>query len=566
MAMFSKFLPLVGQLKAASRADVQRDVQAGLTTAVMLVPQGMAYAMLAGLPPIIGLYASVIPLVIYGLFGTSRQLAVGPVAMVSMLVAGGVSVVATPGTPEFVGFALLLALMVGVFQLGMGIARLGFLVNLLSHPVVSGFTSAAAIIIGLSQLQHVLGFKIPASHHPHEIVLHALEGAHQTHAPTVALALVSIGVLLALKRWNPRFPGALVVVVASSLVVWGIGLDQAGVRVVGTVPAGLPGLSVPSVDVAALIALLPAAITISLVGFMESVAVAKSFARRNRYEIDTNQELVGLGLANLGAAFTSGFPVTGGFSRTAVNAQAGATTSLAGIVTAAVVALTLLLLTPLFYYLPQAALAAIILTAVVGLIDVAEVRHLWHVDRADLALLALTFVITLLVGVEQGIGAGVAGSILWFVARNSVPHTAVLGRVRDDGVYRNVLRFPEARTFSGVIILRVDAPLFFANARHVKRTLEALESELDAPLTAVVLDMESVTAVDSSAVAMLDEALDDYQRRSVRLVLAGLRGPVRDALARARLTDRLGPGGLALRVDDAVRAVSFGDVPLATPA
>ncbi len=551
LSMLTRHVPLLAQLRDQP-GTWRDDLIAGLTTAIMLIPQAMAYAMLGGLDPIIGLYASTIPLVVYGLLGTSRQLAVGPVAMVSLLVASGVGGL-TNDPVTYTALAALLALMVGLMQWGMGMARLGFLVKFLSHPVIAGFTSAAALIIGLSQLKHVLGVDIPRSHHVHEILLGAIERASAIEPVTLFISVASVATLVALKRWAPRFPRFLVVVVGGALAVWGLGLDDR-VAIVGSVPSGLPGLSLPALDVGSVVDLLPTAITIALVGFMESISVAKNFARQNGYAVDADQELEALGLANVAGSMISAYPVTGGFSRTAVNAQAGARTGLASLVTAGVVILTLLFLTPLFTFLPKAVLAAIIMTAVFGLVDFAEARHLWKVSRPDLALMGLTFVATLLVGIEQGILVGVASSLLWFVWRTSQPHVAVLGQLPGTTVYRNVDRYPEAETTAGVVAIRVDAALYFANTAFLKRTVaQTLEGQ---DVEHLVVDCKGIGSVDAQALSTIEEIIADLDARGINLWLAGVRGPVRDAFASAGITDRVGAEHFVERVHEAVvRAV-----------
>jgi SulP family sulfate permease len=546
-------IPFLGWIGTYPRKHLSDDITAGLTTAVMLIPQAMAYAMLAGLPPIVGLYASTLPLVVYSLMGSSRELAVGPVAMVSLLVATALTPLAEAGSPDYVAYAIVLALLVGVMQLAMGLLRAGFLVNFLSHPVVSGFTSAAALIIGFSQLKHLLGVNIPRSHHVHTIVIAAVQRVSEIEPVTFVIGAGSIAALMAMKRYVPRWPRALIVVAVATTAVWLFGLQAHGVSIVGDVPAGLPDLAMPKLSGDRIGALLPTAIIISLVGFMESISVAKAFASRGRYQIDANQELVGLGLANVAAGVFGGYPVTGGFSRTAVNAQAGARSSVAGLVAAGIVILTLLLLTDLFFYLPNAVLAAVIMTAVFGLVDLHEVAHLWRVDRADLALLALTFVATLLLGIEAGIGLGVGASLLWFVVRTTRPHTAVLGRIPDTTQYRNVDRFPEAIPTEGVLVVRLDASFYFGNVQFLEQTLARLLAA-DPDVHTVVIDASSINRLDSSADTALHAIADDLQTRGIALALAGTKGPVRDTMARSGLAARLGAAATHLSVHDAVLA------------
>ena len=550
-----RFVPILGWLPTYRRAALRGDLSAGLTTAVMLIPQAMAYAMLAGLPPIYGLYASVVPLVAYAVFGTSRELAVGPVAMDSLLVAAGVGAIAAQGSPEYLAYAVLLALMVGALQVAMGALRLGFLVNFLSQPVISGFTSAAALIIGLSQLRHLLGINLASANLLHEIAVDAARHLHETHPLTLAIGAGAIALLTVLQRLRPRLPRALIVVVLGTLLVWLLRLDQHGVKVVGEVAAGLPRLSLPAIDLDAARQLLPSALAIALVAFMEAISVAKAIALRKRYEVDPNQELIAIGAANLAAGLFRGYPITGGFSRTAVNDQAGATTPLASILTAAVIAVVLVALTPLLYYIPTAVLAAIIMTAVFGLIDVKQVRHLWRVKRSDLALLLLTFAAVLGLGIQAGILVGVGASLLWFVVRTTRPHYAVMGRVPGTTAYRNLRYAPDAVTTPGVLVLRIDAQFYFGNVTFLRETLRDLEAAQPAPLRAVVLDASSVNDLDSSADAALHEIAADYARRGVRLLLAGVKGPVRQVMLRSGLFARLGVDAFYLSVHDAVESL-----------
>ncbi|MEF8797468.1 MAG: solute carrier family 26 protein, partial [Salinivenus sp.] len=551
MTFLRNFLPLLSQLSDYGREKLRGDLSAGLTVGVMLIPQGMAYALIAGLSPIYGLYASLVPLVVYAVFGTSRQLAVGPVAMVSLLVAAAVAPIAEGSPQLYVGLAVLLSLMVGVLQFGLGVARFGFLVNFLSHPVLSGFTSAAALIIGLSQLKHLLGIDLPRSNFIHEILWTAAGRLGEVHPLTLLLGLGSIVLLVGLRWWSQSLPGALVAVVLTTVVVWALGLDEQGVAIVGSVPEGLPPLSMPPLDWGYARQLAPSALAIGLVGFMESIAVAKVYAGRHRYEVDANQELIGLGLANIAGAFVSAYPTTGGFSRTAVNDEAGARTNLAAIFSAGIIALTLLFLTPLFYYLPKAVLAAIIMVAVAGLVDWDEARYLWRVDRRDFGLMVLTFVATLTLGIEQGILVGVIVSLIVIIYESSTPHTAVMGRLPDTETYRNLKRNPEAMTRSHVVVLRMDANLSFANVSTFQDLVLDLDVN-DPALEAIVIDMYPVNQIDSTATHTLRDVIETCRRSGVRLYLAGVKGPVKDVLDAAGLSDDLGEERFFLEVHDAV--------------
>jgi len=555
MQRLRQFVPLLDQLADYEQEQLQGDLSAGLTVGVMLIPQGMAYALIAGLPPIYGLYAALVPLVAYALFGTSRQLAVGPVAMVSLLVAASVGPIAGGDTEQYIALTLMISVMVGLFQFILGVARFGFLVNFLSHPVLSGFTSAAALIIGLSQLKHLLGVDIPRSNYIHEILASAYAKMGAIEPTTLALGLGSIALLVVLKRWKKAFPGALVAVVLTTAAVWAFGLHQDGVAIVGDVPRGLPDFFVPSFELDTIQSLIPATLTIALVGFMESIAVAKVYASRHRYEVDANKELIGLGLANLFGAFFRAYPTTGGFSRTAVNDQAGAQTNLAGLFSAVVIALTLLLLTPLFYYMPKAVLAAIVMVAVVGLIDIEEARYLWRVDRKDFGLMMLTAAATLALGIEEGILVGVIVSLIAIIHEISQPHTAVEGRLPGTETYRNLQRNPEAMTRASVVVVRMDASLSFANASTFKDLIMELDVK-DPELRAVVINMYPVNRVDSTGAHTLHEIIEDCRRNGVDIYFAGVKGPVRDVLAEAGVIKQAGTDHFFHEVHDAVETAS----------
>ena len=527
------------------------DLVAGITVAMMLIPQAMSYALLAGLPPIIGLYASIVPLIIYAIFGTSRQLAVGPVAMVALLVASGVGAIAEPGSQQFVFLAITLAMMVGVIQLAMGVFRLGFLTNFMSHPVISGFTSAAAIIIGLSQLKHVLGVDLPRTENAGYLLWLAAEQLLNSHWPSLIIGVSGIGLLVLLKRVSPLIPGPMVAVVLSTLLVYWFGLDQQGVKIVGDVPPGLPSFSVPDFNYSQLSALFPIALTISFVGFMESIAVAKKIAAEKKYELDANMELVGLGLANIFGAFFKAMPVTGGFSRTAVNNNAGANTGLAAIITAVLIALALMFFTPLFFFIPKAILGSIIMVAVYGLIDWQEVKHLWQVKKEDLILLLLTFFATLTLGVMNGIIAGIAVSMIWFVVKTTRPHYAILGKLPESNDYRNVHRYA-TEEFANLLIIRFDAQFYYGNVSFLKETLKKYEQQKGPELSAIVIDASSINQLDSSADTALHELLDSYQTRQIQLHFANVKGPVRDVMKKSGFWQRLGADHFHFNVHQAV--------------
>lgn len=553
--MLEKIIPAAGWLGRYKREDLGGDFSAGLIVAVMLIPQGMAYAMLAGLPPVVGLYASTIPLILYALFGSSRHLAVGPVALVSLLTLTGVSALAKPGSGEFIALAALLALMVGVIQFGLGLLRAGFVVNFLSHAVISGFTSAAATIIGLSQLKHLLGVDLESTNSVFILLWDAAQKLGEVNLITLAIGLASIAALVLFRKIAPRFPAPLLVVTLSALAVYVFGLQDRGVGIVGDVPQGVPSFALPAFGLDSVTSLLTIALTISFVGFMESIAVAKSIANREKYKVDANKELVGLGLANVAGSMFSAYPVTGGFSRSAVNYQSGARTPLASIITAVLIVMTLLFFTPLFYYLPNAVLAAIVMVAVYGLIDFMEPVKLFKVKKVDGWTLLITFAATLLIGIEQGILVGVAFSLALFIWRSAYPHTTEVGYLPEEDVFRNVTRYPEAQTFPNTLVVRVDASLYFANAAFWENWLN--DAVLDRPeLRYIILDFSAVNDIDAVALQTLEDLMKSLKERDIEVHIAGMKGPVRDIVQRAGWNKKFGTDISHLSVQHALE--TFG--------
>lgn len=527
-------------LRTYQRQDLQGDVLAGLVVAFMLVPQAMAYAMLAGLPPVYGLYAATLPLIAYALFGTSRQLAVGPVAIVSLLVADACSGLVSAGADgaTIAGFVALLAVLSGVIQIVLGLCRAGFLINFVSHAVVSGFTAAGAILIGLSQLQHLLGINIAGGHSAVGLLLEAWRHLRETHVLTLVIALTATAILLLARKQRWRLPATIPVIVGSILLVWYFKLEDHGVRAVGTVPGGLPVWRLPPFSLASVHSMVPSALVIVFIGVMESIAVGKLIATREKYRIDANREMIGLGFASLTAGLFSGYPVTGGFSRTAVNYQAGARTQLASLVTAGLVLLTLLFLTPLFTHLPNAVLAAIILVAVIGLIDFQEARQLFKVKQADGWVYVVTFVVTLTLGMDKGLLAGIVFSLGLFVLRSARPGLTILGQINTHE-FRDLRRYPQARTDPAVLLLRVEASLYFANANFVEDRIRA-QLVQQASVRWVVFDMSGVNDIDGVAISMLTDLMDDSALTGVEFVFSGMKANVRDTVKRAGWQERLG--------------------------
>lgn len=519
----------------------------------MLIPQGMAYAMIAGLPPIYGLYAAFIPQLIYSLFGTSRQLSVAPVAMISLLIGAGISEFAAQGSDAYIQLAILLAMVVGLLQLLFGLFRMGFLVNFLSQPVISGYTSSAAIIIGLSQLKHLLGVDMPSSNLIHKIFQHTATHIDQSHVITIIIGIASIILMVIIKSLNKSLPGPLIIVIFGVLAVSIFGLEATGVMIVGNVPEGLPSFSLPEIDMEDISKLLPLALLISLVGFMESISISKAIqAKKKTYRVSANKELIGLGMANISGSLFGSFPISGGFSRTAVNEQAGANTNVSSWISSAIVGLTLLFFTPLFYNLPKAILAAIIMVAVFGLIDVKTAVLLFKTNKKDFLMLLVTFLSTLIFGVQIGILTGVVLSLGLVIHRSVYPHLAELGKLPDTNYYRNLSRFPEACERADALIFRFDSELYFANINYFRERLEHMMEKKGSALKVIVLNAQSIYALDSSAAKGLEEIVDDCHKRKIDFYMTEVIGPVRDMLKKTGLFEKIGEDHFRMRVQDAL--------------
>ena len=541
--IIERWVPLIGWLRTYHRGLLTRDVLAAVIVTLMLVPQALAYAMLAGLPPEMGLYASMLPLVLYAVFGTSASLAVGPVAVAALMTASALSSFAAPGSPEYICAALVLAALSGLILIAMGVLRLGFLVNFLSHPVISGFVTASGILIAISQLKHIFG--VEASGHNVVELLRAL--LDQWQQVNVITLLIGLGVWAYLwvcrKRLNgwltklgmPASWAGLMVkaapisaVVVTTLLAWGFQLEQRGVDLVGFVPSGLPAITLPSLDQSLWLGLLPAALLISLVGFVESVSVAQTLAAKRRQRIDPNQELIALGMANLGAGISGGSPVSGGFSRSVVNFEAGAATPLAGAFTALGIVLATLLLTDLLAFLPTATLAATIIVAVGTLIDLPAVKRTWQYSSSDGVAMVATLLLTLLHSVEVGIISGVVLSLGLHLYRTSQPHSAVEGRVPGTEHFRNVKRH-QVETDEHVAMLRIDESLYFANARYLEDTVMALAARSPS-IKHIVLTCQAVNVIDASALESLEAINGRLKDAGAMLHLAEVKGPVMDRL------------------------------------
>lgn len=526
---------------------------AGITVAVLLIPQGMAYALIAGLPPIYGLYAALTPQIIYAFLGTSRQLAVGPVAMDSLLVAAGLGTLTLVQPTQYIQMAILLAFLMGAIQLLLGFFRMGFIVSFLSKPVISGFTSAAAIIIGLSQLKNLIGLSLPQSNQLHKVILALFEVKEPIHLITVIISTVSILFIVFIKKWNRKIPSAIIAVTIGILAVSFFNLEEKGVAVVGVIPEGLPSFQLLNFDSTLIKPLFPIALTLALVAFMEAISVAKAIEEKHDdYKVDPNQELIALGGANIVGSFFQSYPTTGGFSRTAVNNEAGAKTGIAALVSALLVALILAFFTHWFYYLPKAVLGAIILVAVINLIDFKFPIRLYKKRKDEFVLLLITFLSTLFLGITEGILIGIVLSILILLYRTSKPHYAFLGRIGKTNYFKNIARFPEETIQrDDLIILRFDAQLFFGNIQYFKELVYKTVEEKQGKLKGFIINARAINYIDSTASEQLYELILALQQRGIRVMIVGAIGPARDLIIRSKIIKILKRQNLFITSGDA---------------
>ncbi|ARV16048.1 SulP family inorganic anion transporter [Polaribacter sp. SA4-12] len=555
-----KIIPILEWLPNYNTSLFKGDLVAGITVGIILIPQGIAYALIAGLPPIYGLYCALVPQVMYAIFGSSRQVAVGPVAMDSLIVATGVSTLALAGSDSYISIAILLALMVGAIQFIMGVFSLGFIVNFLSKPVITGFTSAVALIIGFNQFRNLFGVDFVQSDQLQYVIGDIWLQISSLNYHTTIIGLISVVVIFIFRKINKKIPNALIVVIFGILIMKYFGKSFGDVSIVKDIPSGLPGFGIPEFDIDLIRELFPIALTLVMVGYLEIISIGKSLeAKQDEYRIRPNQELIALGLSNMVGSLFKAFPTTSSFSRSAINQESGAKTGMAALISVVMVVITLLFLTPLFYHLPKTVLAAIIIVAVFGLVNIKEAAFLWKANHLDFWLMLATFIGTLLLGIEFGIIVGVGLSLIVLIFRTSRPYVAELGKVPNSDFYRNRSRFEEVIIEEDILIFRFDAQIFYANSSYFRDKLDDMALKKGAALKLIVLDAESINRVDSTGVEMLKERIKFYKKKGIIIFLAGVKGPVRDDLFRSGILSIIDVNHFFMRANDAVKFYKTGD-------
>ena len=541
MKYLKQFFPILSWGRSYPTTSLKGDLLAGVTVGVFLIPQGMAYAMLAGLPPVYGLYASFFPILVYAFMGTSKQLSVGPVALDSLLVASGLGALSLSNSGEYIAAAIFLAFFVGLLQMILGGLRLGFLIHFLSKPVVSGFSSAAALIIGVSQLDSVFGYTSSHNIVSQKLLFKLSKFSFVFPSTTFYVGVGAVFFLLIFKRFYSRFPAALILIMLASFFSFYFGWENRGVDVVGFIPEGLPDMRIPSASISQWFSLAPLAFTLALIAFMEALSVTKSVQeQKSQSSLRPNQELIALGASNMMGSFFQSYPISGGFSRTAVNSQMGAKTPLSGFVSALVVGLVLLFFTDYFYHLPLAVLGAIILVAVFQLINISYPKKLWKMHRIEFYILCITFLSTLFLGVKYGVLFGVFSSLAHTVYRSSKPHIAILGRVVGTNHFKNISRFSnDVITYPKVLILRYDGSLFFGNQAYFKNEIKGIIRKQTPSIKHLIIDAGPIHYIDATALSMLHHWVEDLRKNQVKVIWTQVTGPVRDAFYKSGIDDSM---------------------------
>ncbi len=535
-----KTFRIFGWLPDYNARKFSGDLTAGLTTGAMFIPQGMAYAVIAGVPPIYGLYAGVIPLLIYPLLGTSKNLSIGPVAIDMLIIAAGVTMLAEPNTDRYITLTILLTMMAGGMQLLMGTMQLGAVFNFFSRPVIAGFTLAAPLIIAFSQINNLLGVELPQTQYIVVLIEELFHAYDQIHPQTVLWGGSAIALLAFMKYIKPMMPASVIILVASIVLAWAVNAGSHGIQLVGDIPMGLPPLSLPEINFNNMRELLPTALTLALVQFMSVASLGQTFAKRNNYIIDPNHELVAIGASNFLGSFFQSIPVSGSFSRSAASEQANVKTPLANIITSSVIIATLLFLTPIFYFLPMPILAAIIIVSALNLIDIAEFKFLYTTKRSEGFIAIFTAVCTLFIGIQEGILLGIIASMIHILYKYSRPSVAELGIIPGTRLFKNLNRNPEAQPINRLLILRVDASFSFINADFFRDYIVEKSRERNEETRFVIIDGSTINTLDTTAIDILKSMISTLKTWDIELYITGLKGPVRDVVDKSGLKDHLG--------------------------
>lgn len=522
------------------KTDFAADLKSGITVGVIEVPQVMAYAVIAGLSPIYGLYGSLIPLLIYPLFGTSRHLALGVVATDMIIIASGASAIAEPGSDRYVSVVLLLTMLTGLVHIGFSLFRMGFLVNLLSRPVIYGFMAAAPLIIGFSQLGNLLGLDLERSQYIVVLIADAIENFQSINTYTLAIGVSGLIFLVVFKKMNPLFPRAIVLLGVGGVMMWLLGTAGTGIRTIGEIPSGLPSFRVHEFTLDDARRLIPTITTLVLVQLMSVISLGKMFANKHKYPISPNREFFALGTANFVGSFFQSPPVSGSFSRSAVSEQSGSRSALSNMVCACLIGLTLLFFTPLFYYIPIPALAAIILVAALSLVDIKELKYFFRTKPEDAYIALFTFVCVLFVGIQEGILLGIGSSLFVVLYRSGRPNLAVLGHIKGTRSFRDIERNPNVNQIEEILLLRFDSSITFHNADYIKDFIIYESEKRNKQIRAVVIDARSINSLDTTAMEVLQSIVETLDGWKIEMHFTGLKGPVRDVMLRSGLARRLG--------------------------
>ncbi|NQX83022.1 MAG: sulfate permease [Flavobacteriaceae bacterium] len=544
-------ITILGWIRKYNLSLLKNDSISGINVAIVLIPQGIAYAIIAGIPPIYGLYTAFVASLIYSFLGTARQVAVGPVAMDCMILASGVSAISFINTENYISVLLSLTIIIGLIQLLMGILKLGFFVNFMSRPVVQGFSFSIAILIGLQQIKNIIGTSIDSDNTIYKLIPNIYESLEFSDIPTLTMGGIAVILILLLKKISKKIPSALILVIIGSLLVKYIPFFK-DISIIKDLPSGLPQFGFSGFNYSNLKELLPVAITLAAVGYLELISIGKSFeAKQNEYKIDANKELKAIGITNIIGSFFGAFSASASFSRSSINTNSGAKTLVSSLFASLFVGLTLMFFTSYFYYLPKAILGAIIMVSVFSLIDFKEIKNLYIINKIDFIVLIITMVSTLMFGVTTGVLSGVISSIAIMAYKSSMPHIAELANVEGTNIYRNINRFPKLKKEKDILILRIDNELYFANSEYLDNKIDDFIAK-QTDINLVILDFSSITNIDTTAAAMIERKIHSFSLLDIKLNICSVIGPVRDQIKKYGLYNKIGPNNFFMNIDQAV--------------